>query len=112
MEAAEAPALSGAGRATIFSVRPWTGGTGAISEPAEIGDIRVIRRLRVRRGGAGALVQLEDGRFAVTGDGVVAVGGSRQLLRYCRERIRRAEDPEERAWWQEAAGVVSQRAIR
>jgi potassium/hydrogen antiporter len=112
MEPAEAPALSGAGRATIFSVRPWTGGTGAISEPAEIGDIRVIRRLRVRRGGAGALVQLEDGRFAVTGDGVVAVGGSRQLLRYCRERIRRAEDPEERAWWQEAAGVVSQRAIR
>jgi cell volume regulation protein A len=112
MEAADEPAPSGSGRAAIFTVRPWSGDDGEISEPKEVGDVAVIRRLRVRRGGAGALVQLADGRFAVTGDGFVAIGGSRQLLRYCRERIRRAEEPEERAWWQEAAGVVSQRAIR
>ncbi len=55
--------------------------------------------------------QLEDARFAVTGDGIVAVGGPRQLFRYCRDRIRRAEDPESRAWWQEVAGVLSQRAL-
>jgi hypothetical protein len=57
-------------------------------------------------------VQLGDGRLAITGGELVAVGGSRHLLRYCRERIRRARGPEERAWWQEAAGVVSQRSLR
>jgi hypothetical protein len=57
-------------------------------------------------------VQLEDGRFAVTGDGVAAVGASRQLFRYCRERIGRAEDEQARAWWQEVAGAVSQRAVQ
>jgi len=56
-------------------------------------------------------VQLEDGRFAVTGEGVAAVGGSRQLFRYCRERIRRAKDDGSRAWWQEVAGLVSQRSV-
>ena len=45
------------------------------------------------------------------GEGVVAVGGPRQVFRYCRERIGRAEDPESRAWWQEVAGVLSQRAL-
>jgi cell volume regulation protein A len=99
------------GRATIFTVRPWAPADGDLSEPGQVGGVAVVRRLRTRRGAAGALVQLEDGRFAVTGSGLVAVGGSRQLLRYCRERIRRASDPEERAWWQEAAGVVSQRAL-
>ncbi len=43
--------------------------------------------------------------------GIVAVGGARQVFRYCRERIGRAEDAESRAWWQEVAGVLSQRAL-
>ncbi len=51
----------------------------------------MIRRLRTRRDEPGALVLLADGRLAVTGDGVVATGGQRQLFRYCRERIRRAD---------------------
>ena len=54
---------------------------------------------------------LADGRLAVTGDGVVATGGQRQLFRYCRERIRRADTATARAWWQEVAGVVSQAAL-
>ncbi len=100
------------GRATIFSVRAWAPADGDPGDPATVAGTPVLRRLRTRRGSAGALVQLEDGRLAVTGDGVAAVGGSRQLFRYCRERIRRADDPESRAWWQEVAGVVSQRALR
>jgi cell volume regulation protein A len=99
------------GRATIFTVRPWAPGDGDLSQPDRLGGVAVARRLRTRRERGGALVLLEDGRFGITGDGLVAVGGSRQLLRYCRERIRRASEPEERAWWQEAAGVVSQRAV-
>lgn len=107
------PAPSGPlGRAAIFSVRAWAESDGDPGDPAAVAGIPVLRQLRTRRGAAGALVQLEDGRLAVTGDGVAAVGGSRQLFRYCRERIRRAEDPQSRAWWQEVAGVVSQRALR
>ena len=51
------------------------------------------------------------GASRVTGD-VVATGGARQLFRYCRDRIRRARQPEARSWWQEVAGVLSQRVFR
>jgi potassium/hydrogen antiporter len=100
------------GRQTIFSVRPWRDDAGDAGAPTDIDGIRVVRMLRVRRGDAGALVLLEDGRFAVTGDGLVAAGGPRRLFRYCRDRIRRAEDAASVAWWQEVAGVLSQRAMR
>jgi cell volume regulation protein A len=97
------------GRAAIFSVRRLEpGAEDTVTSLGSLWDAEVLRTLRVR--GADVLVQLTDGRFAATGNGVVACGGSRQLLRYCRERIRRSEDPEDRAWWQEIAGVVAQRA--
>jgi potassium/hydrogen antiporter len=100
------------GRAAIFSVRPWKDEFGDPGSPEAVEGIDVLRTLRTRRGAAGALVQLADGRLAVTGSGVVAAGGPRQLYRWCRERIRRAEDAAERSWWQEVAGVVSQRVAR
>ena len=100
------------GRAPIFSVRPLDDRSGDPGDPAAISGAPVLRLLRTRRGEPGALVQLEDGRYAVTGEGVVAVGGARQLFRYCRERIRRAERESARAWWQEVAGVISQRVVR
>jgi cell volume regulation protein A len=100
------------GRAAIFSVRPWDDVWGDPGAPTTIEGNAVARSLRVRHGEPGALVQLEDGRFAVTGDGVVAAGGPRQVFRYCRERIRRAEDEQGRAWWQEVAGALSQRVAR
>ena len=105
------PSVRPAGRAAIFTVRPWSPEDGDPSRPVSVAGVAVARRVRTRRGSAGALVQLEDGRYAVTSAELVAVGGSSQLLRYCRERIRRAAQPEDRAWWQEAAGVVSQRAV-
>jgi potassium/hydrogen antiporter len=100
------------GRASIFSVRPWREDHGDPGAPERIEGIAVARPLRVRRGRPGALVQLEDGRYAVTGDDRVAMGGPRQLFRYCRERIRNADDPASVAWWQEVAGVLSQRVVR
>ena len=100
------------GRAAIFSVRPWREEWGDPGRPEAVDGVPVLHALRTRRGEPGALVQLADGRFAVSGTDVVAVGGSRQLFRYCRERIRRAGDHQGRAWWQEVAGVLSQRAIR
>jgi len=99
------------GRSSIFSVRPWTDDLGDPARPEQIDGVAVARTLRVRRGVAGALVQLADGRYAVSGQGVVAAGGPRNLFRYCRERIQRAEDPASVAWWQEVAGVLSQRVV-
>ena len=92
-------------------MRPWRAEHGDAGAPVDVEGIVVLRTLRVRRGEPGALVLLEDGRFAVTGDGLVAAGGPRRLFRYCRDRIRRAEDPATVAWWQEVAGVLSQRVI-
>lgn len=105
--AAAVPVLTG--RAPIFSVKPWRGEDAGA--PRLIEGVEVLRRLRTRRDEPGALVLLADGRLAVTGDGVVATGGQRQLFRYCRERIRRAETGPARAWWQEVAGVVSQAGL-
>ena len=99
------------GRSPIFSVKPWRTTAGDPGSPTTIEGADVIRRLRTRRDKPGALVLLADGRLAVTGDGVVATGGQRQLFRYCRERIRRADTAAARAWWQEVAGVVSQAAL-
>jgi cell volume regulation protein A len=96
------------GRTPIFSVRPWRDDQGDPAAPEVIEDVAVSRTLRTRREARGALVQLADGRLAVTGDGVVATGSPRQLVRYCRERIGRAQSPESRAWWQEVAGAVLQ----
>ncbi|HEY1357410.1 MAG TPA: potassium/proton antiporter [Thermoleophilaceae bacterium] len=100
------------GRAAIFSVQPWKADFGDPGEPSSIEGVAVVRALRQRHGEPGALVQLEDGRFAVTGEGIVAAGGPRQLFRFCRDRIRRAENEQRRAWWQEVAGVLSQRVVR
>jgi cell volume regulation protein A len=108
----EVPTPPVLGREAIFSVRPWRDADGDPGDPSDVAGAAVVRTLRTRRGVPGALVQLADGRLAVTGEAVVAVGGSRRLFRYCRDRIRRAEDPQARAWWQEVAGVVSQRGLR
>lgn len=99
------------GRAAIFSVKPWQPEWGDPGAPEMVDGIPVARVLRTRHGAPGALVELADGRLAATGEGRVAVGGPRQLLRYARERIRQAADEQSRSWWQEVAGVASQSAV-
>ncbi|GAC1316337.1 MAG: potassium/proton antiporter [Thermoleophilaceae bacterium] len=96
------------GRSPIYSVRAWSGDA---AQPLSVGSLAVTRHLRTRRGEPGALVQLEDARYAITDGAVVAVGAPRQLFSYCRGRIRRAETEEARAWWQELAGVLSQHSM-
>ena len=100
------------GRSPIFSVKPWSANDGDPAAPERVQDVEVVRILRTRREQRGALMVLADGRMAVTGENVVAIGGPRQLLRYCRERIPRAGSEQARAWWQEVAGVVSQARLR
>ncbi len=63
--------------------------------------------MRSRGDGSGAMVALADGRYAVTGESVVAVGGRRALADWCERRAERAGvDPAERAWWQEVTGAL------
>ena len=112
LEEPEAALPTFTGRSPIFSVKPLRAEHGDPGAPLQIEGTQVLRRLRTRRDEPGALVLLADGRFAVTGDGVVAAGGQRQLFRYCRDRIRRAQTGPARAWWQEVAGVVSQAGVR
>jgi potassium/hydrogen antiporter len=100
------------GRTPIFSVRPWSKDNGDPAAPDHVEGVAVTRMLRTRREVRGALMLLADGRLAVTGEGVVATGSARQLVRYCRERIDRAGDPQARAWWQEVAGAVLQSSAR
>jgi potassium/hydrogen antiporter len=105
------PPIRGAPRP--FTVRPWTDADGDPARPQAVDGVRVVGRVRTRRDRPGALLALADGRFAVTGDGVVALGGRNLLARWC---IRRAglstPAPEERAWWQEVIGVLSGPAAR
>jgi cell volume regulation protein A len=100
------------GRSPIFSVKPWQEDDGDPADPGEVDGTSVRRVLRTRREQRGALLVLADGRFAVTGDGVVATGGPAQLLRYSRDRIRRAESEQAMSWWQEVAGAVSLASAR
>jgi cell volume regulation protein A len=107
--APEVPVMPPRGAPQVFSVRPWDaerdGDPGA---PAALEDVPVAQRLRTRRDGSGSLVVLADGRYAVTGENLIAIGGRRRLAEWC---VRRAGMPgpsaAERAWWQELAGALS-----
>ena len=66
----------------------------------------VLDHLRTRRGVRGALVVLEDGRFAVTGP-LLAVGGAAQIQRFARRRLADESDDSARAWWQEVIGALA-----
>jgi potassium/hydrogen antiporter len=101
-----APPIRGAPQP--FKVRRWTELDGDPGRPDEIDGVEVVGRVRTRRDRPGALLALADGRYAVAGDGLVALGGRNLLARWC---IRRADlsapDPQARAWWQEVIGVLS-----
>jgi cell volume regulation protein A len=104
----EVPSLPPRGAPQVFSVRPWNPADGDPGRPSRIGGVDVLARLRLRRDGHGALVVLADGRYAVTGPDLLAVGGRRQLAAWCARRIGREDiSPQARAWWQEVAGALS-----
>ncbi|MEA2458136.1 MAG: potassium/hydrogen antiporter, partial [Thermoleophilaceae bacterium] len=98
------PRMRGTG--VIFSARPWSDDDGDPSRPDSVLGVTVAERLRTRRDAPGALVALEDGRFAVTGT-VVAVGAPQQVQTYCRRRLDRTLEETELAWWQEVVGALA-----
>ncbi|MEX2107492.1 MAG: potassium/proton antiporter [Solirubrobacterales bacterium] len=100
------PQLPPRGAPQIFTVRPG-GDIEDPSAPREVDGIAVISILRSRRDRPSALVALADGRFALTTEAIVALGGRQSLARWCERRAGRTDDdPAERAWWQEVAGAL------
>jgi potassium/hydrogen antiporter len=97
------------GRPPLFTVRPLeqTELGGDAARPASVSGAQVTAQLRIRRDVPGALVALEDGRYAVVGP-LVAVGGRQSLTSWAMRRLRRLDggDPE-RAWLQNVVGALA-----
>jgi cell volume regulation protein A len=98
------PPLPRRGASQVFTVRPARG-DGELGD--EIDGIPIASVMRDRSEQGTYLVALADGRYAVVGAGLVAIGGRRVLADWC---SRRAERPDingsERAWWQEVTGAL------
>jgi cell volume regulation protein A len=84
----------------------WNGESGSPSEPELVAGIQVVRRLRARRDPPGALVELEDGRLAVTGASF-AIGTRADLRRYTERRAATAADGAEALWWRQTADALT-----
>jgi cell volume regulation protein A len=98
------PTLPRRGASQVFSVRPVR--PGEKREPDSVDGIPVLAMMR-SRGDGSAMLALADGRYAVTSETVVAVGGRRALADWCERRSERAGvDAAERAWWQEVTGAL------
>jgi cell volume regulation protein A len=100
------PLMPPRGSPQVFSVGPASQVENP-SSPSRISGIPVVAILRSRRDRSSALVNLADGRYAVTSEEVVAVGGRQAVARWCERRAERSgTDPAERAWWQEVIGAL------
>jgi cell volume regulation protein A len=95
-----------AGAAPVFHVRRWSEADGDAARPEVVAGLTVLDRLRSRRDVPGALVLLEDGRYAVTGP-VVAVGSRQALNDWIRRRVRSGVSDNERVWWEEVLGALA-----
>jgi cell volume regulation protein A len=97
-------------RQTPFVTRPWGSHPddhGEPSRPEAVHGVDVIDQLRTRRDGRpGAVVLLEDGRYAFTGN-IVALGNASQVQRAARRRLLFAKTDSERAWWREVIGALA-----
>jgi potassium/hydrogen antiporter len=104
-EVVRRPSLRGG--SVIFSTRPWmTEQDGDPAYPELIEGCQVLRHLRTRRDTPGALVLLDDGRYAITGR-ALAVGAAAQVQRYARRRLNADLQDAERSWWQEVVGALA-----
>ena len=96
------------GAPRVFTARPAVPADGDPGRPHAIEGARVSGRLRTRRDAPGALCALADGRYAVTGGGLVVVGARRAVAEWSARRgARDGCSAQERAWWQEVAGALA-----
>jgi cell volume regulation protein A len=102
----EAPRRPARSTAQVFTTRPWRRGDGDPAYPRRIADHEVRRQLRTRLDRPGALVELDDGRYAFTGP-VLAVGSASALRAAARRRLERALSDAEIEWWREVIGALA-----
>ncbi len=106
------PPLPRRAASQVFTVRPTREGED-LGSPEQVDGVPVVAVLRSRRDGVGVMAALADGRYAVTGAEVVAVGGRRSLADWCEGRAERLGiDSAEHAWWQEVTGALIARGRR
>jgi cell volume regulation protein A len=106
------PPLPRRAASQVFSVRPTRDGED-VDRPEVIDGVAVVAVLRSRRDTVGVMAALADGRYAVTGENVVAIGGRRSLADWCEERAERENVPgAEHAWLQEVTGALIARGRR
>lgn len=102
---AKAPRPLRRSTAPVFSCRPWDPADGDPTRPQMISGLKVIQQLRIRRDEPGALLVLEDGRYAIAGP-LLAVGSRAALMRWSEIRMVRGND-EERAWMRTCVGALA-----
>jgi cell volume regulation protein A len=90
----------------VFTARRWGEADGDPARPEEVAERRVIEHLRTRHDVPGALLALEDGRYAISGP-LLAVGSAAQIQAFARRRLGLTEDDAEHAWWQEVIGALA-----
>jgi cell volume regulation protein A len=94
------------GGAQVSTIRPWKSGDGDPSYPAMVDGIPVSEHLLARIDRPGALVRLEDGRYAFTGT-IVSVGSASALRTAARRRLASAATDSARQWWREIIGALA-----
>jgi potassium/hydrogen antiporter len=92
--------------ALVSTSRPWAAADGDPAYPREVAGRKVVNQLRTRLDRPGALVELEDGRYAFTGP-VLAMGSASALRAAARRRLERASTDSEREWWREVIGALA-----
>jgi potassium/hydrogen antiporter len=92
--------------ALVSTMRPWTKDDGDPAYPRQVAGLSVVRQLRTRLDRPGALVELDDGRYAFTGP-VLAMGSASALQAAGRRRLERATTDAEREWWREVIGELA-----
>ena len=92
-------------RGPTLTVRPWDAHDGDPAKPDHVLGIPVDRLLAERPDAPGALVELHDRRFAVTGP-LAAIGRHRVLRTYVRGRAYKKDDPAYRKWLVEVSEVL------
>ena len=113
MEDPVVPAIAMRSSPQIFSVRPTRPEDGDTGAPRTVFGVEVAMILRTRSDVPAAIAVLVDGRFAVTGPDQIAAGGRRNLSRWCSGRADRPNtSDQDRAWLQEAIGVIDSPAPR
>jgi cell volume regulation protein A len=100
------PARTYTGSVPVYTARPWSDDDGDPAHPREIAGRRVVEHLRTRRDVPGALVIMDDGRFAVTGP-ILMMGPAGQVQAQARRRMLQAGDEAAVAWWQEVIGACA-----